>query len=82
MSEFTHYTGCNRKDPENCSACALTTGGENGPNYAGWPLAYLINNRIIPKVWLGALKKELTRTDNLAYVQNLREQLEKKGYAI
>jgi hypothetical protein len=82
MSEFTHYTGCGRKDPLNCSACALTTGGEEGPNYAGWPLVYLIHGRTIPKVWDGALKRELERTDNPAYVQNLKQQLEKKGYAI
>lgn len=82
MSEFTHYTGCRFKDPENCSGCALTTGGEEGPNYAGWPLSYLQNNRVIPKKWYGALKRELERTDNPAYVRNLKEKLGKKGYEI
>jgi hypothetical protein len=81
MSEFEHYTGCKRKDPLNCSACALTTGGEEGPNYAAWPLAYLINNRPIPKAWHGALKREL-ESSNVAYVQNLKAHLEKKGYVI
>jgi len=34
-NEFMHYQGCGFKDPDNCGACALTTGGPEGPNYAG-----------------------------------------------
>lgn len=82
MSEFSHYKGCRFKDPDNCSGCALTTGGDEGPNYAGWPIAYLQNGRLIPKKWMGALKNELNRTDNLAYTENLKTQLKKRGYDV
>ena len=78
MSEFNHYDGCKFKDPDNCSGCALTTGGKDGPNYAAWPISYLRNNRPIPRKWIGALLKELN-SDNKAYVENIRKHLKMRG---
>ena len=77
--EFEHYHGCRFKDPDNCSGCALTTGGEDGPNYAAWPLAYIENHRAIPAKWRNALQRELERTDNTAYVANINEQIRVHG---
>jgi hypothetical protein len=75
MSEFTHYGHHpSRKDLENCSACALLYADESGPNYAGWPLAFLANGRQIPSKYISALKNEL-KSQNLAYVQNLKNKL-------
>lgn len=90
MSEFTHYSGCRLKDPDNCSACALTTpimidygnGVQRmGINYSGWPLSYMQNGRAIPKKFYGYLLEEL-ESDNKAYVTNLINQLVKNGYNI
>lgn len=82
MSEFTHYPGCRGKDPQNCSACALLHAGEEGPNYAGWPLAFMQNRIRIPKRYMKALKAETERTDNMAYVENLKNQLKANGYEV
>lgn len=78
MSEFDHYVGCKGKDLDNCSACALLKAGINGPNYAGWPLAFVQAGREIPKRYYGALAKELSRTDNPSYVNNLKRSLPKQ----
>ena len=78
MSEFNHYNGCKFKDPDNCSGCALTTGGEEGPNYAAWPLSYIRHRKPIPRKWMMALIKELT-SDNEAYVNNLKQKLIERG---
>lgn len=77
MSEFSHYTGCRGRDPDNCSGCALTQGGPEGPNYAGWPLAYAQAGRTIPRKWEGALLIELlnARERNPGYFQNLISKL-------
>ncbi len=75
MSEFTHYQGCRGKDPDNCSACALLNAGEEGPNYAGWPISFIQSGRSIPTRYKEALKRELERTDNPAYVENLKRLL-------
>lgn len=75
MSEFNHYDGCNFTDPDNCSACALTNTDQKEPNYSGWPLIYIETRRKIPRKWLGALLKELCRTDNDAYVNNLKSKI-------
>ena len=76
--EFEHYDGCGLNDPANCGACALTHGGEDGPNYSGWPLAYMENGRIIPAKWRAAFKRELA-SDNPAYVANLRATMRAYG---
>jgi hypothetical protein len=81
MNEFTHYGHGSKKDMENCSACALLYAGEEGPNYAGWPLAFLLNGRTIPTKYLNALKKEL-KSDNHAYVQNLKNKLLDNGFKL
>lgn len=78
-TEFEHYTGCNRRDPDNCAACALTDERQSSPNYAGWPLAYMENRRAVPVKWQGAFWREFDRTDNPAYVENLRRTLDKFG---
>lgn len=80
MSEFTHYQGCRFKDPDNCSACALLNAGEEGPNYAGWPLAFIQAGRAIPCKYRKALAKELSRTDNMRYVENLKSKLDSIGF--
>jgi hypothetical protein len=80
MNEFTHYTGCRNKDPDNCSACALLNSGEEGPNYAGWPLAFIQAGLSIPYKYRKALAKELSREDNQAYVDNLKTKLDAIGF--
>lgn len=81
MSEFSHY-GNHRPgtDMENCSACVLECSGEEGPNYAGWPLSFIKNGRSIPFKYRKALANELKRTDNPAYVKNLKTQLTAIGF--
>lgn len=82
MSEFQHYSHHpSHKDLDNCNACALLYAGEEGPNYAGWPLSFLSTGRPIPSKYMEALKKELKRTDNMAYVNNLKEHLLNSSYA-
>jgi hypothetical protein len=81
-SEFKHYGSGHSKhraDLDNCSACALMF-AEHAPNYAGWPLAFLDNGRTIPERYLPALKEELARTDNEAYVNNLKQKLKGTSY--
>ena len=78
-SEFIHYHDCNRNDPDHCGACALTIGGPEGPNYSGWPLAYMENRRPVPAKWRAAFEAEFLRTDNDAYVANLKATREKYG---
>lgn len=78
-SEFSHYTGCNHRDPDNCSACALTDTRQDAPNYAGWPLAYMENRRAIPAKWRDAFKAELNRDDNRAYADNVKATMERLG---
>jgi hypothetical protein len=82
MSEFSHYTGCRGRDLDNCSACALLNAGSEGPNYAGWPLAFIQNGYAIPPKYFKALLKELDRTDNPAYVKNLQTKLAQAGYSV
>lgn len=77
-SEFIHYDGCHHRDPDNCSACALTDEKQDSPNYAAWPLAYMENKRAIPVKWRQAFKDEL-KSDNEAYVENIYLTIEKYG---
>jgi hypothetical protein len=77
-SEFNHYDGCGLRDPDNCSGCALTTGGPEGPNYSAWPLAYMQNRRTIPAKWLDAFVAELA-SDNKIYAANVRRHIEIYG---
>ena len=79
-NEFKHYDGCNHNDPDNCGACALTDTRQAAPNYAAWPLAYIENHRSIPAKWRGAFKAELARTDNPAYVANIRAKMKQHGF--
>lgn len=81
-SEFKHYASGHSKhraDMLNCSACALMF-AEHAPNYAAWPLAFLESGRAIPERYLPALKEELNRTDNMAYVDNLKQKLKGTSY--
>lgn len=80
-SEFEHYTGCRFRDPDNCSGCALSSTQTEAPNYAAWPLVYIENHRTIPARWKPALREELARTDNPAYVENLKQTMEHHGIA-
>jgi hypothetical protein len=77
-SEFSHYDGCRRSDPDNCSGCALTTGGHEGPNYTAWPLAYMANGRAIPAKWFDAFTRELA-SENQAYAENIRQHVLRYG---
>lgn len=76
-SEFAHYPGCKHNDTDNCSGCALTDTRQEAPNYAAWPLAYMENNRPIPFKWRDAFKAELARTDNPAYVENIKRTMKR-----
>ncbi len=78
-NEFQHYPGCNGRDPDNCSACALTDQRQAAPNYAAWPLVYMENNRAVPAKWRDAFKAELARTDNLAYAANVQATVARLG---
>lgn len=76
--EFEHYPGCRHRDPDNCSACALTDERQERPNYAAWPLAYMQNRRAIPAKWRDAFKAELA-SPNTAYADNVRRTMETLG---
>lgn len=78
-SEFQHYSGCKHRDPDNCSACALTDTRQDRPNYAAWPLAYMENRRAIPAKWREAFREEMARSDNPAYAANVRATMERLG---
>jgi hypothetical protein len=77
-NEFAHYDGCRHKDPDNCSGCALTQGGPEGPNYAAWPLVYMVNHRSIPGRWFDAFLGELA-SENRAYANNIRAHMAHYG---
>lgn len=73
--EFQHYADHSKEhDMENCGACCLLHSGSEGPNYAAWPLSFLVNNKPIPEKYFNALKNEL-KSDNIAYVNNLKNHL-------
>ena len=77
-NEFQHYPGCHNRDPDNCSACALTDQRQDVPNYSAWPLAYMENRRAIPIKWKPAFYEEL-KSDNNAYADNVRRTIERLG---
>ena len=88
--EFSHYDHGAKRDPDNCSACALENPqlidygnglSKMGINYAAWPLSYMQNGRRIPQRFMKYLVEEL-ESDNLAYVANLKTHLKKHGYNI
>lgn len=83
---FTHYSSGHsehgHKDMENCGACVLLYSGKEGPNYAAWPLAFIENGRRIPSKYIGALRLELRRTDNMPYLNNLKDKLWAAGYNV
>jgi len=92
MSEFQHYSNhiSSSRHADNCGACALENpmmidygnGVEKmGINYAGWPLSYMQNGRRIPIRFMDYLLEEL-ESDNLAYVENLKNKLKEHGYDI
>jgi hypothetical protein len=61
-------------DADNCSYCALTSGGPEGPNYAGWGRLYVEAGRLIPGRWREAFQCEL-ESDNAAYAAALRRSI-------
>lgn len=61
-------------DADNCSYCALTHGGSDGPNYSGWARLYIEAQRPIPKKWRGAFESELA-SDNRAYADALARSI-------
>lgn len=77
--EFEHYPGCKHNDPDNCSGCALTDLRQAAPNYAAWPLVYMENHKPVPAKWRHAFNGELKRTDNPAYVANIRKHIAEYG---
>ncbi len=76
--EFQHYPGCRHRDPDNCSACALTDTRQDAPNYSSWPNAYIENKRAIPAKWRDAFKAEL-KSENTTYAENIISNIEKHG---
>lgn len=76
----SHYPGC-KGDPDNCAACAIRTGGEEGPNYAGWARVYVEAGQPIPGKWRDAFERE-RHSDNKAYAQALEESIAHFGYEI
>ena len=76
--EFEHYDGCNYRDPDNCSACALTDERQERPNYAAWPIVYMENDRVIPAKWRGAFWDEM-RSKNTAYAENVKRTMNRCG---
>ena len=87
MSAFRHYSNhqSDAKNADNCGACALEhpmmIDGKMGINYAGRPLAYMQNGRRIPQKFMKYLVDEF-KTDNLAYLENLKKHLKDHGYNI
>lgn len=61
-------------DADNCSFCALTTGDEDGPNYAGWARLYIEAQRPMPSKWKAAFQRELD-SNNRAYALALRRSI-------
>jgi len=61
-------------DADNCGYCALTHGGSDGPNYAGWARIYVEAQRPIPSKWRAAFMDELN-SDNKAYAHALRRSM-------
>ena len=87
MNEFTHYSNhqSSARHADNCGACALENpvmvDGKMGINYSGWPLSYMQNGRRIPQKFMKYLVDEF-KTDNLAYLENLKKHLKDHGYDI
>ncbi len=89
MNEFTHYSNhkSSAAHADNCGAAlenpVIIEYGNGvtklGINYSGWPLSYMQNGRSIPKSFYGYLVDEL-KSDNLAYVENLKKHLIQHGY--
>jgi len=65
-------------DPDNCQACAIRLGGEDGPNYAGWARIYVEAQRPIPKKWERAFALERA-SDNRAYAHALERSIKTFG---
>jgi hypothetical protein len=65
-------------DADNCGYCALTHGGSEGPNYAGWARLYVEAQRTIPSKWRAAFQEELD-SDNKAYSHALRRSIKTFG---
>lgn len=61
-------------DTDNCSYCALTQGGDDGPNYAGWARIYIEAGVAIPNRWREEFQKELN-SDNRLYGYALRKSI-------
>jgi len=65
-------------DPDNCAACAIRTGGEEGPDYAGWARIYVEGQKPIPKKWRAAFGRERA-SDNHAYAHALERSIKTFG---
>jgi hypothetical protein len=61
-------------DTDNCGFCALTHGGLDGPNYAGWARIYIEAGKAMPEKWRGAFERELA-SDNHHYAVALRRSI-------
>ena len=61
-------------DADNCSYCALTTGGDDGPNYAGWARLYVEARVPIPERWRAAFQREVD-SGNKAYASALQRSI-------
>ncbi len=63
-----------KPDPDNCEACAIRTGGREGPNVAGWARLFVEAQRPVPKKWREAFQRELD-SDNRAYANALQRSI-------
>lgn len=72
---------------ENCGACVLngfhdTEQTPIAPNYSGWARVYVQACKQIPRKYAGAFMFELSRTDNIPYVEALKEDVINYGVII
>lgn len=73
--------GRSKLEVENCGRCALTSGDEDGPNYAGWARLYVEARKAVPEKWRTAFARELA-SDNKAYATALRRSIASFGEPI
>ncbi len=78
-SLFAHSYDHVEPDPNNCGGCALISGDEDGPNYAGWARVYVEAGRTIPREWTRAFQSE-RNSSNAAYAAALRKSINTFGH--
>lgn len=72
MGELTTHVCGGKRDVDNCAACAYTVYPKKIPNVAGWARVMVQAGQHVEDRHLRA---ELDRTDNVPYVEALKEDL-------